>query len=109
MKPRKIIREPDTFGRLGCKRTKFREDYRLNDPNNPYVPNTKIPRLRPLSLGPRNVGFLEHELDALIDALAKLRDTAPLDASRRSSKQRDVSCANVATDGVTSTPGELRD
>lgn len=85
-RPKRIVREPEACSRLGCQRTKFREDYRLNDlvadPNDPStgpnVPNTNIPRLRPVPLGVRNVGYLDGEIDQLIDALAKLRDTAPV-------------------------------
>jgi predicted DNA-binding transcriptional regulator AlpA len=74
MKPKRIVREPEACDHLGCKRTKFRTDYRFNDPADPNVPNTEIPRLRVVPLGPRNVGYLEHEIDELIDALAELRD-----------------------------------
>ena len=84
MKPKRIVREPEACDRLGCKRTKFRDDYRLNDPANPNVPNTPIPRLRPVPLGPRNIGFLDDELDELITALAELRDTVP--AAKRTTR-----------------------
>jgi predicted DNA-binding transcriptional regulator AlpA len=82
MKPKRIVREPEACSRLACRRTKFREHYRLNDPAKPNVPDTEIPRLRPVHLGPRNVGYLEEEIDALIDALAELRDTAPARTTR---------------------------
>jgi hypothetical protein len=80
-----IIREWEACARLGCKRTKFREQYRLNDPtprpddeaSGPYVSDTKIPRLRPIPLGVRSIGYLSVELDALITALAAQRDSAP--------------------------------
>jgi hypothetical protein len=55
----------------------FEDNYRFHSADDPYVPDTTIPRLRPIPLGPRNVGYLEHEVDDLIDALAKLRDIAP--------------------------------
>ena len=84
MKPKRIVREPEACDRLGCKRTKFRDDYRLNDPANPNVPNTPIPRLRPVPLGPHNIGFLDDELDELITALAELRDTVP--AAKRTTR-----------------------
>ena len=74
MKPKRIVREPEAYSQLGCRRTKFRTDYRFNDPANPNVPNTDIPRLRPISLGPRNRGYLDSEIDQLIDALAERRD-----------------------------------
>jgi predicted DNA-binding transcriptional regulator AlpA len=74
MRPKRIVREPEVCSRLGCRRTKFRVDYRFNDPANPNVPGTDIPRLRPIPLGPRNVGYLDQEIDDLIDALVELRD-----------------------------------
>ena len=73
-KPRNILRPKATYQKFGCGKTKFDEDYRYHGPDNPFVPNTEIPRLKPLPLGERNIGYLEHEADKLIDALAKLRD-----------------------------------
>ena len=74
---KRIVREPEACNRLGVKRTKFRTHYRFNDPADPLVPNLNHPRLRPAPIGVRNLGYLEHEIEQLIDALAKLRDTAP--------------------------------
>jgi hypothetical protein len=71
MKPRKILRRKEACGRLGCGRTKFIEDYEFHDAADPFVPGTQIRRVRSIRLGPVNSGFLEHELDALIDALAE--------------------------------------
>ena len=83
MKPKRIVREPEACSRLGCRRTKFRKDYRFHNADDPNVPGTDIPRLRPVVLGPRNVGYLDSEIDDLIDALAELRDVvAHLDAPR---------------------------
>ena len=42
-----------------------------------------VKRLKPIPLGPRNKGFLESELDALIDALAALRDAQPAGAGKK--------------------------
>src|SRR6516164_6799167 len=77
MKPRKILRPKEARARVARGRTAFEENYRFHAPDDPHVPGTNIPRLRPVPLGPRNIGYLEHEIDALIDALAELRDTAP--------------------------------
>jgi predicted DNA-binding transcriptional regulator AlpA len=75
MKPKRIVREPEACDRLGCRRTKFRTAYRFNDPAEPNVPGTTdIPRLRPVPLGARNVGFLENEIDEMVERLAKRRD-----------------------------------
>ena len=78
MKPRKILRPKETWASLGCGKTKFDEDYRFHTPDDPFVPGTEIPRLKPIPLGERNIGYLEHEKDALIDALAELRDAVPV-------------------------------
>jgi hypothetical protein len=77
MKPKRIIREKEACDRLGCRRTKFRKDYRFNSPVDPFVPGTEIPRLKAIHLGPRNIGFLDGELDQLIGGLAELRDALP--------------------------------
>jgi hypothetical protein len=73
---KRIVREREGRTALACGKTKFREQYVLRDPSDPYVPDTttRIKRLRPIKLGARNVGFLSTELEALIDALAAQRD-----------------------------------
>src|SRR5262249_30578153 len=71
MKPRKILRRKEAMSRLGCGKTKFSLDYEFHDEADPNIPGADIPRVRALNLGPVNRGFLEHEIDALIDALAK--------------------------------------
>jgi predicted DNA-binding transcriptional regulator AlpA len=71
MKPKRIVRKPEACDRLACRKTKFEQDYVLHDPNDPHVPGTEIPRLKPIPLGPRNVGFLESDLDALVEALVE--------------------------------------
>jgi predicted DNA-binding transcriptional regulator AlpA len=78
MKSKRIVREPEACSRLGCRRTKFRTDHRFNNTADPFVPGTEIPRVRPVPLGPRNVAYLDAELDDLIDAIAKLRDDLPV-------------------------------
>jgi predicted DNA-binding transcriptional regulator AlpA len=72
--PRIILRLKDVLNRLACGKTKFDDDYRHHSDDDPYVPGTNIPRVKPIPLGERNIGYLEHEVDELIDALAKLRD-----------------------------------
>jgi hypothetical protein len=77
MKPRTILRPKATWKKLACGKTKFETDYRFHSDDDPFVPGTEIPRLKALPLGERNIGFLEHEADALIDGLAELRDVEP--------------------------------
>ena len=40
------------------------------------MPGTTIPRLKPIILGPRARGFIDDEVDALIEALCTWRDSA---------------------------------
>ena len=73
-----ILRLQQVRNRLACGKTKFDEDYRYHTPADPYVPGMPgVKRLKPIPLGERNIGFLEHEIDALIDALAAARDVTP--------------------------------
>ena len=83
MKPKRIVREPEACNRLGCKRTKFRTDFRFNDPADPLVPGTRHPRLRPIPIGVRNLGFLDSEIDDLITALSKLREPPAVTARKQ--------------------------
>jgi hypothetical protein len=81
--PRKILRPKATYEKCGCGKTKFDEDYRHHSDDDPFVPGTNIPRVKAVFLGPRNVGFIEHELDALIDALVKAGEHAESKGTRK--------------------------
>jgi hypothetical protein len=67
---RKILRRKEAMSRLGCGKTKFSLDYEFHDEADPFVPGTQVPRVKSIPLGPVNIGFLESDIDALIDALA---------------------------------------
>jgi predicted DNA-binding transcriptional regulator AlpA len=71
MKARRILRRREAHERLGVGRTKFRDDYEFHSDDDPCVPGTTIPRVRAIPLGPRVVGFPEHDVDALVDAIVK--------------------------------------
>lgn len=75
--PRKILRPPEARARVARGRTAFEDNYRLHDAADPFIPGTRIPRLKPVAIGPRNIGYLEDEVDAVIDALAAMRDSRP--------------------------------
>ena len=75
--PTILLRLKQVLIRLACGKTKFDEDYRFHSADDPFVPNTEIPRLKPIALGERNIAFLESELDDLIDALARRRSAEP--------------------------------
>jgi predicted DNA-binding transcriptional regulator AlpA len=79
---RRILRSKEAWAKLGCGKTKFEEDYRFHSDDKPNVPGTDIPRVKEIPLGDRFIGFLEHEVDALIDALAKRRDTVSVGTLR---------------------------
>jgi hypothetical protein len=70
--PRKILRPKAAYEKCGCGKTKFDEDYRHRDDGDPHVPGTQVKRVRPVNLGPRNIGYFEHELDELLDGLRKV-------------------------------------
>jgi len=95
MNPRRIVRRKEACGRLGCGRTKFIEDYEFHSADEPNVPGTEIPRVKPIPLGPVNVGFLEQALDALIDALAEAGGHSESKAKNR----------KAARNAETGTPG----
>ena len=80
---RRILRAKEAWAKLGCGKTKFEEDYRHHSDDDPHVPGTDIARVKPIPLGERLIGFLEHEIDELIDALAELRDARPDNARQR--------------------------
>jgi len=73
----RMIRVNAIYGRgrlIPVGRRKFYEDIVLKSENDPYIPGTKIRRLRLASLGENvRVGF-EHEIEALAEALLAERD-----------------------------------
>jgi hypothetical protein len=77
--PKRILREVAAAERLGIKRSLFRRDFTVLNPHadSDFVPGTRqqpIKRLKPVPIGGRIHGFLESEIDALIDALVAERD-----------------------------------
>jgi hypothetical protein len=61
---------------LGVGRTNFTDNYVYRKGAGATVPGTNVPRLRPVPLGPRAVGFFNDELQNLIEALRRFRDGA---------------------------------
>ena len=59
---KRILRPAEAWRRLGIGHSKFYADF------------VRPGRIRLLDLGPQTRGVLEHELDALIDAIAAERD-----------------------------------
>jgi hypothetical protein len=73
----KIVRSRAAYGKLGVGKTMFDENYVDKGGNDSRIPGTDIPRLRPVPLGPRAIGFFDDELDSVIEALRRMRDTTP--------------------------------
>jgi hypothetical protein len=75
----KILRLPETFGPRGkipVKHTKAYDDFIYHPGGERNITGTNIPRLRRVNLGPRAIGFIDTEVDAVVAALAARRDTA---------------------------------
>jgi predicted DNA-binding transcriptional regulator AlpA len=61
--PKRLLRPAEAWKRLGCKKSKFYEDY------------VKTGRLKLVTLGPKSRGAVEDEVDGLIDELIAERDS----------------------------------
>ena len=126
------------WAKLGIGKTVFEEKYRFHAPDtncpechgtgrdpdadnpsgrcdacggtNPYVPDTqqRVKRVKAIPLGVRNIAFLEHEGDELIDGLAKLRDAAKA-GGHSESKAHERKVARKAKAGARTTQHFLTD
>jgi hypothetical protein len=85
-----ILRLKPVLNRLGCRKTKFEEDYRWHSDDDPYVPGTqgRVKRVKAVPLGVRNIGFLDNEIGELIDGLAAERDVEPAVAAADAAQRR---------------------
>jgi hypothetical protein len=71
-----FLRPKTTWTRFGVGRTAFYGGYILRPGGDPFIPGTKVPRLKPpVNLGPRAVGFPDDEVDATSEALRAERDS----------------------------------
>ena len=75
-----VIRPKGICDRLGIGESKLYEDFvaRPGDEEE-CIPGTNVPKLKLVVLGPRAVGAVSTEIDALIMALAAERDAAKQD------------------------------
>jgi len=71
-----ILRPRLACAKIGVGRSNFHENFVLREGGPAHLPGTNIPRLRPIVLGPRARGFVDDEIDALIEALRRFRDGA---------------------------------
>jgi predicted DNA-binding transcriptional regulator AlpA len=70
-----ILRAKPTWQRLGVGRTTFYTHYVKREGGSEFVPNTNVRRLRPVELSTKTSGFIEDEVDVLIEGLRKERDS----------------------------------
>jgi hypothetical protein len=80
-----VLRPQQIYGRGGklpISKTMFWDRIVLHDPADPYIPGTRIRRLRLAKLGARAVVAFADEVDAIIDALRAARDASPLKPAR---------------------------
>ena len=69
-----ILRPKPTWQQLGIGRTTFYKDYVKREGGDEFIPNTTVPRLRPIELSTKTSGFVDDEVDAVIEGLRKERD-----------------------------------
>ena len=89
-----LFNRKDKKGRLGVGKTKFNEDY-VYHPDRPdegeCVPGTDVPRLKPVPLGEKAIGFFDDEIDALVEGLRAERDHRPrTSAAKHGTKAADA-------------------
>jgi hypothetical protein len=76
--PKKLLRPKVARERVAVGKTHFEDNYvNHGGAGQECIPDTDIPRLRPIRLGIRCIAFPEDEVDALIEALARQRDSHP--------------------------------
>ena len=71
-----VLRPRLACAKIGVGRSNFHENFVLREGGPAHLPGTTIPRLKPIILGPRARGFIDDEVDALIEALCTWRDSA---------------------------------
>lgn len=69
-------------GKLPISRTAFFDNFVLHDEADPFIPGTKIRRLRLAKLGERAVGAFADEIEAIVEALRAARDASPLKTAK---------------------------
>jgi hypothetical protein len=69
-KPRAKKRKP-RVGLLGIGKSKLYEDYLLQDPSDPFIPGTDVPRLSLVYLGPNTPAVTDDEVNRVIADLQR--------------------------------------
>jgi predicted DNA-binding transcriptional regulator AlpA len=84
-----ILRPKVTQARLGLGKTIFNDNYVDHGRDGEAcIPGTDIPRLRPVPLGPRCIGFPSDEVDQLLERLRALRDAQRSEALREAQRSK---------------------
>ena len=86
-----ILRPGAAWQRLGIKRSIFYTNYVARPGGSEFVPNTAVRRLRPVPLGKVAAGFIDDEIDAVINGLRAERDTRFAEGRQRSARRRSIS------------------
>ena len=76
-----ILRPKQLYGPSGkfpVGHTTFWSQIALRDESDPFIPGTKVRRLRMAKLGPRTTIAYEDEADAIVEALRAERDAMPV-------------------------------
>ena len=73
---KQIVRNASARAILGVGKTAFHEDYVYRG-GDEFVPGTDVPRLKPVPLGIRSVGYFTDEIEALVEGLRRYRDANP--------------------------------
>jgi len=71
-----ILRRRHVCERLGVGNTVFHEKFVYRE-GEEFVLGTNVPRLQPVPLGLRSVGYFSDEIDALIEGMRRWRDANP--------------------------------
>ena len=74
-----VLRPLDIQARLRVGKTAFWQNFVYDRERGgaQFIPGTHVPKLKLIPLGPRAIGGLEHEVEAMIEALAAERDRVP--------------------------------
>jgi hypothetical protein len=72
--PNSILRPKQTALKLGIGRTNLLENFTFKEGGAETVPGTNVRRLRPVRLGLRAVGYVDAEVEGLIEGLRRFRD-----------------------------------
>ena len=71
-----LLRPRAAWKRFSVGKTLFSENYVARPGGDPFIPETSVPRIKPIPVGKRAVAFASDEIDETIEALKRERDAA---------------------------------